>query len=77
VTLYPNPASRAFTLDVPAGNLRTATATLSNTLGQVVQTRALSATGTTTFDVSGLAAGLYSLALKSGNDLVVKRVVVE
>ncbi|GAB2706458.1 hypothetical protein GCM10011495_35350 [Hymenobacter frigidus] len=77
VTLYPNPASRAFTLDVPAGNLRTATATLSNTLGQVVQTRALSATGTTTFDVSGLAAGLYSLTLKSGNDLVVKRVVVE
>ena len=79
VALYPNPASRAFTLDVPAGSLRaaSATATLSNALGQVVQVRALSATGTTAFDVSGLPAGMYSLALKSGNDLVVKRVVVE
>ena len=77
VDLYPNPASRAFTLDVPTGSLRTATATLSNALGQVVQTRTLSATGTTVFDVSGLAAGMYSLSLKSGNDLVVKRVVVE
>ena len=77
VALYPNPASRAFTLDVPAGSLRAASATLSNALGQVVQTRALSATGTTSFDVSGLAAGVYSLTLKAGNDLVVKRVVVE
>ena len=77
VALYPNPASRAFTLSVPAGSLRTASATLTNALGQVVQTRALSATGTTVFDVSGLAAGMYSLTLKSGNDLVVKRVVVE
>ena len=77
VGLYPNPASRVFTLDVPAGSLRAASATLTNALGQVVQTRALSATGTTVFDVSGLAAGMYSLTLKSGNDLVVKRVVVE
>ncbi|GAA3985173.1 T9SS type A sorting domain-containing protein [Hymenobacter antarcticus] len=77
VGLYPNPAHQSFQLSVPAGNLRTASATLSNALGQVVQTRALSATGTTTFDVSSLAAGVYSLTLKSGNDLVVKRVVVE
>ena len=77
VGLYPNPAHRAFTLDVPAGNLRTATATLHNALGQTVQTRQLSAAGSTTFDVSGLAAGVYSLELKAGDTLVVKRVVVE
>ena len=77
VSLYPNPAHRAFTLDVPAGTLRTATATLHNALGQTVQTRQLSAAGSTTFDVSGLAAGVYSLELKAGDTLVVKRVVVE
>lgn len=80
VGLYPNPASQRFTLAVPAGNLHAATATLSNALGQVVLTKQLNlpaAGGTADFDVSRLAAGVYSLQLKAGNDLVVKRVVVE
>ncbi|MBD2724425.1 T9SS type A sorting domain-containing protein [Hymenobacter armeniacus] len=80
VGLYPNPAHQNFTLDVPAGSLHAATATLINSLGQTVLTQQLSlptAGGSTKFDVSRLAAGVYSLQLKSGNDLVVKRVVVE
>ncbi|MFC7666206.1 hypothetical protein ACFQT0_01230 [Hymenobacter humi] len=39
VSLSPNPAHGRFTLGVPAGRLHTATATLSNALGQVVQQR--------------------------------------
>ena len=80
VNLFPNPTHSAFTLNVPAGSLTKASATLSNALGQVVQTRQLSlpaAGGSAEFNVNGLAAGVYSLQLKSGNDLVVKRVVVE
>ena len=80
VSVAPNPAHQRFTLSVPAGSLRAATATLANALGQVVATRQLSlpaAGGSTDFDVSRLAAGIYTLSLKSGNDLVVKRVVVE
>ena len=80
VVLYPNPAHQSFQLSVPAGSLRGASATLINSLGQVVQSRQLdlpAAGGIATFNVSNLAAGVYSLALKSGNDLVVKRVVVE
>ena len=80
VDLYPNPAHRSFTLSVPAGSLHAASARLLNALGQVVQTQQLSlpaAGGTTAFDVSRLAAGVYSLELKTGSDLVVKRVVVE
>ncbi|GAB3581054.1 hypothetical protein GCM10027345_23320 [Hymenobacter daeguensis] len=79
VNLYPNPAHQSFQLSVPAG-MRNASAQLINALGQVVQTRQLSlpaAGGTTSFNVSGLAAGVYSLQLQSGADLVVKRVVVE
>ena len=79
VSLYPNPAHQSFQLNVPTG-LRAASATLSNALGQVVQSRQLSlpATGgTTDFNVSSLAPGIYTLVLKSGADLVVKRVVVE
>ncbi|MBU6119374.1 T9SS type A sorting domain-containing protein [Hymenobacter siberiensis] len=79
VSLYPNPAHQSFQLTVPTG-LRTASATLSNTLGQVVQSRQLNlpaAGGTADFNVSSLAPGVYTLTLKSGADLVVKRVVVE
>jgi hypothetical protein len=79
VSLYPNPAHQSFQLNVPTG-LHAASAQLINALGQVVQTRQLNlpvAGGTADFNVSGLAAGVYSLQLKSGNDLVVKRVVVE
>ncbi|ALW84043.1 hypothetical protein AUC43_02360 [Hymenobacter sedentarius] len=80
VSVYPNPAHQRFTLTVPAGSLRAASATLLNALGQVVQTRQLNlspANGTANFDVSRLAPGVYSLQLSTGTDLVVKRVVVE
>ncbi|GAB3858745.1 hypothetical protein GCM10028822_34210 [Hymenobacter terrigena] len=78
VSLYPNPTHQSFQLTVPTG-LRAASATLSNSLGQVVQSRQLNlpAAGTTDFNVSSLAPGVYTLTLKSGADLVVKRVVVE
>jgi hypothetical protein len=80
VSLYPNPAHQAFQLSIPAGSLTKAAATLTNTLGQVVLKRQLNlpvAGGAADFNVSSLAPGVYSLTLKSGDDLVVKRVVVE
>jgi hypothetical protein len=80
VTVSPNPAHQQFTVAIPAGSLRAASATLANALGQVVATRQLNlpATGgTADFNVSSLAPGVYTLTLKSGDDLVVKRVVVE
>jgi hypothetical protein len=80
VSLAPNPAHGSFQLLVPAGSLHAATATLSNALGQVVLSRQLNlpaAGGTADFDVSRLATGVYTLSLKTGTDLVVKRVVVQ
>lgn len=80
VSLSPNPAHQSFQLMVPAGSLHAATATLRNTLGQVVQSRQLNlpvSGGTADFNVSSLAAGVYTLTLKSGDDFIVKRVVVE
>ena len=80
VGLYPNPAHGAFAVQVPAGPLAAANATLRNALGQVVRQRPLglpAAGGTAEFDVRGLAPGVYTLQLLSGETLVVKRVVVE
>ena len=81
LSVAPNPAHNTFTLSVPAGtNLREVQASLINALGQTVQTRQLAlsaAASTVDFNVNGLAAGVYSLQLKSGSETVVKRVVVE
>ena len=80
VGLYPNPAHGAFAVTVPAGPLGAATATLQNALGQVVRQCPLglpAAGGTASFDVRGLAPGVYTLQLLSGETLVVKRVVLE
>ena len=80
VGLYPNPARGGFTLAVPAGPLATASATLFNALGQAVQAQRLhlpAAGGMAGFDVRGLAAGVYTLQLLTGETLVVKRVVLE
>ncbi len=80
VQLFPNPAHGSFTLVVPADlGHGSVSATLFNQLGQVVtkQTLPMTAAGATAqFDVSYLTAGVYTLQLKSGDNQVVKRVVV-
>lgn len=80
VKLFPNPAKGNFTVVVPAELGRTpVTATLFNQLGQQVAQQVLPMTAagaTAQFDVSYLALGVYTLRLKSGDNQVVKRVVV-
>ncbi|GAB3638456.1 hypothetical protein GCM10027422_40460 [Hymenobacter arcticus] len=80
VKLFPNPAKGNFTVVVPAELGRTpVTATLFNQLGQQVAQQVLPMTAagaTAQFDVSYLALGVYTLRLKSGDNQVVKRVVI-
>lgn len=68
---FPNPASRAFTLSLPAvAGARTAALALYNGLGQQVQARtlALAPAGTQALlDVSGLAPGLYTVRVQAGS----------
>lgn len=58
VQVWPNPARDVVNVD--AGNAGPLDITLLDAVGRVVRTARL-ATGTTTFDVSGLPAGLYTL----------------
>jgi hypothetical protein len=80
VKLFPNPAKGSFTVVVPAELGRAAvTATLFNQLGQQVAQQVLPMTAagaSAQFDVSYLSMGVYTLRLKSGDNQVVKRVVV-
>jgi hypothetical protein len=81
VSLYPNPAQARFTVLLPpVAGQKEVKATLLNSLGQVVSTRAIALTAagaTSEFDVQGLAPGIYALRLQAGAQLLTQRVVVE
>jgi hypothetical protein len=81
IELYPNPAHQSFALRLPAlTGQRTAKLTLLNTLGQQVQMRTLVLGGSgteTQFNVSGLAAGIYTLQIQTTDQLATKQVVIE
>ncbi|MBG8553040.1 T9SS type A sorting domain-containing protein [Hymenobacter guriensis] len=81
VALYPNPARTSFELQIPViTGGKTVKATLYNQLGQRVQTRSLPMTSQGaqgSFDVRGMARGIYSLQLEIGTTLLTKRVVLE
>ncbi|UOQ96461.1 Ig-like domain-containing protein [Hymenobacter sp. 5317J-9] len=79
VALFPNPASKAVYLELPASLRRTATtAALLDAVGRVVLTQALPAgLATHTLPLTGLASGVYSLRLQTEAGVVVKKLVVE
>jgi hypothetical protein len=75
ITLAPNPAHHAFTVQLPAG-LAPSNAELLNALGQVVRRPAVGS-GSFRVETSGLALGLYTLRLLASGTALAKRVVVE
>ena len=79
--VFPNPASRQFTLQLPAlSGERSAEVTLLNSLGQAVQTRTiqLSPTGTNAqIELGALPAGLYTVRVQAGNQVASRQVVVQ
>jgi hypothetical protein len=81
LSVFPNPAQRAFTLAVPAiSGARTAHVVLLNSLGQQVQTRTvtLEANGTQVpMDATGLAAGLYTLRVVAGGQVATQQVALQ
>ncbi|MBF9221551.1 M36 family metallopeptidase [Hymenobacter ruricola] len=79
VGLYPNPASTAVTVELPALLGRKAvTAGLVDALGRVVRTQVLPAgLAIHTLPLTGLATGVYSLRLQTDVGVIVKKLVVE
>ncbi|KAA9327625.1 DUF4394 domain-containing protein [Hymenobacter busanensis] len=81
VAVYPNPARNLVSVALPAALRGQAVAlTLVNTLGQVVTQRTVPATrptDTATVPLTGVAAGVYTLRLQTGQGVVNKRLVIE
>jgi len=81
LALYPNPAQRTTTVQLPAGLAAgPATLTVLDAVGRIVRTTTVAlAAGTTatTFDVAGLAPGVYALRVAVAGRLGTARLVVE
>jgi hypothetical protein len=76
--IFPNPASHSFTLRLPAASATVVTATLLNSLGQVVRRQAAPAhTQEFIVDVHDLSPGLYTLLLPLSTETVSRRVQVK
>ena len=79
--VFPNPAARAFTVRLPAlPGEKEAQLTLLNSLGQVVQTRAvtLNPAGTQAqVEVPALPAGIYTLRVQTGGQRATRQVIVQ
>jgi hypothetical protein len=80
VAVYPNPATSAVTIELPAALGRTAVAaTLTDALGRQVRALTLPAQGPAAhqLDLQQLAPGVYALRLTTGVGVLVKKLVVK
>ncbi|MCW3083536.1 MAG: hypothetical protein JWP12_902 [Bacteroidetes bacterium] len=78
VMLYPNPATEAVTLELPALNENTSVK-IMNSLGQLVYDQNVSATNARTtkeINTSGFAKGIYTISIESGMTRVFKKLVI-
>ena len=75
--VYPNPSSTGQLTLKLSGLNAAGSATLLNALGQRVRTKALTAAAEQTLDTHGLAAGVYTLRVDAGSQVLTRKVVLE
>jgi hypothetical protein len=77
LVVYPNPSNTGqLTLRLSAGHAA-GRATLLNALGQQVQTQALTSAAEQTLSTRQLAAGVYTLRVQLGSEVLTRKVVLE
>ncbi|RYY15027.1 MAG: T9SS type A sorting domain-containing protein, partial [Cytophagaceae bacterium] len=76
VTVFPNPSTTGlFDLDIHGANAKgSLEVVVTNTLGQRVHTAAARDNATNRLDLSNLAAGIYHLQVRNGDDFVTRTV---
>ncbi len=77
VNIYPNPASTTITLEFPASaNFKTAELSIETITGQLVFQSAIQ-NPKSAIDISAFSKGLYLFKVRAGEEVVVRKVVVE
>ena len=78
LAVYPNPsATGQLTLRLAPGRAGTGTVELLNALGQCVKRQPLAGTGEQQVLTTGLAAGLYTLRVQAGSEVLTRKVVLQ
>jgi len=76
VQLYPNPADTSVTIAFPSQNANDAQVTITNSLGQLMDTYSVSAQ-TTSLNVSNYATGLYFVTITNNGSSTVKKLIIK
>lgn len=78
VNVYPNPSAGEFTVEVRGANAKGGLQVeVTNQLGQRVHTATLRDNFENKVSLSALANGMYTLKVKSGNDYMIRSIVVQ
>ncbi|RYU80790.1 T9SS-dependent choice-of-anchor J family protein [Hymenobacter persicinus] len=78
ISVFPNPSTGVVTLEIRGANAKGAMQVeVINALGQRVHSEMVSDNAPNKMDLSNLAAGLYTLKVKSGNDFSIRQLVIQ
>jgi hypothetical protein len=78
ISVFPNPSTGVVTLDIRGANAKGAMQVeVTNMLGQTIRTAQVSDNQLNKLDLSALAAGMYTLKVKSGSDYSIRQLVIQ
>jgi hypothetical protein len=77
VEVYPNPSDGEFTVDFGVANTENVKVELVNVEGQVVKAIEMNSNAVVDVDVTEFAKGVYYLRINDGNNVNIKKVVVQ
>ncbi|TGE26037.1 T9SS type A sorting domain-containing protein [Hymenobacter aquaticus] len=78
INVFPNPSAGIFSVDIKGANAKGAMQLeVMNSLGQIVHTASVRDNQLNKLDLSSLAAGMYVLKVKSGNDFSVRNLSIQ
>lgn len=73
LSIFPNPSNGLFTLNTPENN---SSVEVFNVIGENVYSKSQLTKGDNSIDLSNMAAGSYILKVKTGNEIMTKRIVI-
>jgi hypothetical protein len=78
VKVYPNPSQGNISIALDMAKTEDVTVTITNALGSVVKTFTLQgvSNGVYPVDLSGEAKGAYEVSVKSGTNIITKRIAI-
>lgn len=73
LSIFPNPSNGVFTLNTPENN---SSVEVFNVIGENVYSKSQLTKGDNSIDLSNMAAGSYIVKVKTGNEIMTKRIVI-